>query len=66
VPGLTEARLISPLVDRARLPVNVMMMGDLRAIKDVAALGVSRASYGPKPYFRFLADFKKAHADISS
>ncbi|WP_310622347.1 isocitrate lyase/PEP mutase family protein [Flexibacterium corallicola] len=65
VPGLTEIGLISRVVDTAKLPVNVMMMGDLRSIKDVAALGVSRASYGPGPYLQFLADLKKAHADIS-
>ncbi len=60
VPGLTDAKLISRVVDGASLPVNVMMIGDLKSIKDVAALGVSRASYGPGPFFEFLANLKKA------
>ncbi|PID64080.1 MAG: phosphonomutase [Gammaproteobacteria bacterium] len=62
VPGLTESSLISRIVDGAKLPVNVLMMGELKAIRDVAALGVSRASYGPGPFRRFLADFRKAYA----
>lgn len=62
VPGLTDFALISRIVEAASLPVNVMMMGDLTAIKDVASLGVSRASYGPAPFFQHLADLKKAHA----
>ncbi len=60
VPGLTKAPLISRVVDAAKLPVNVLMMGELKTVSDVAALGVSRASYGPGPFRRFLADFRKA------
>ena len=64
VPGLTEAELISQVVDNTRLPVNVMMMGDLARIDDVASIGVSRVSYGPGPYLKFVAALKQAHADI--
>lgn len=64
VPGLTDARLISEVIDTASLPVNVMMMGELKSIKDVASLGVSRASYGPGPFFDFLANLKKAYTAI--
>jgi len=60
VPGLTDARLISAVTEKARLPVNVMMMGDLKSIKEVASLGVSRASYGPGPFFEFLFNLKAA------
>lgn len=64
VPGLTETALIARVVETARLPINVMMMGDLSAIKGVAALGVSRASYGPRPFLQHLANLKKAYADL--
>ncbi|MDD7910963.1 isocitrate lyase/phosphoenolpyruvate mutase family protein [Pseudovibrio exalbescens] len=66
IPGLTETALISRVVDAATLPVNVMMIGDLTSVKDVAALGVSRASFGPAPFIQFLADFKKAYAGVVS
>ncbi|WP_343294137.1 isocitrate lyase/phosphoenolpyruvate mutase family protein [Ruegeria sp. ANG-R] len=65
VPGLTEASLILQVADAASLPVNVMMMGDLAAVDDVASMGVSRVSYGHGPYLQFLADLKKAYADAS-
>jgi 2-methylisocitrate lyase-like PEP mutase family enzyme len=64
VPGLTNAQLISEVTEKASLPVNVMMTGELKSIKDVASLGVSRASYGPGPFFEFLANLKKAYTAI--
>lgn len=66
VPGLTETALISRFVETAALPVNVMMIGELTSVKDVAALGVSRASFGPVPFIQFLADFKTAHTVVVS
>lgn len=60
IPGLTDSVLISQVTAKAKLPVNVMMMGELKSIKDVAAAGVSRASYGPVPFFEFLANLKAA------
>lgn len=60
VPGLTDARLIVEVTDKASLPINVMMMEELSSIKEVASLGVSRASYGPGPFFEFLANLKTA------
>lgn len=56
VPGLTDAALIKRVVDRVDLPVNVMMMGGLTSVSAVAALGVSRASYGPAPYMSAVDD----------
>ena len=64
VPGLTDTRLISEVTEKAGLPVNIMMMGELKSIKDIASLGVSRASYGPGPFFESLADLKKAYTTI--
>ena len=56
VPGLTDLALIEEICNAAHLPVNVMMMGDLNSIEEVAALGVSRASFGPGPYFAAMDD----------
>jgi 2-methylisocitrate lyase-like PEP mutase family enzyme len=50
VPGLTDKALIRKICEKAALPVNVMMTVDPQAIRDVAALGVSRISLGPHPY----------------
>ncbi|MCY4180236.1 MAG: isocitrate lyase/phosphoenolpyruvate mutase family protein [Litoreibacter sp.] len=60
VPGLTDTGLISKVNEIASLPINVMMMGELNSIKQVASLGVSRVSYGPGPFFEFLANVTKA------
>ncbi|MGC3940554.1 isocitrate lyase/PEP mutase family protein [Roseobacter sp. EG26] len=64
VPGLTDTAIISHVTANAGLPVNVMMMGELKSIKDVASAGVSRASYGPGPFFEFLANLKTACTSI--
>ena len=50
VPGLTDTTLIARICKAAILPVNVMMTVDLEQVKAVAALGVSRISFGPLPY----------------
>ncbi|MFK7859587.1 MAG: isocitrate lyase/phosphoenolpyruvate mutase family protein [Granulosicoccus sp.] len=50
VPGLTQPSLIESICQNTTLPVNVMMKGELTRIGDVAALGVSRVSFGPGPY----------------
>ena len=60
VPGLTDTALLARIIETAGLPINVMMMGPLKSIKDTASLGVSRVSYGPGPFFEFLANLKKA------
>ena len=56
VPGLTDTDLIGRIVEAVQLPVNVMMSGKLQSIEAVASFGVSRASYGPGPYIRAMAD----------
>lgn len=50
VPGLTDKALIRVICEKVALPVNVMMAVDSRSIRDVAALGVARISFGPNPY----------------
>ena len=64
VPGLTDTALISHLIKKTTLPVNVMMVGELTSVKDVAALGASRISFGPRPFIQSLADLKTAHSGI--
>lgn len=65
IPGLTDLSLIKQIVDAARLPVNVMMMGDLTSIAEVAKLGVSRASYGPAPYAMAQKDLVARFMELS-
>lgn len=55
VPGLTDKSLIRSICEKVALPVNVMMTADAQAIRDVAALGVSRVSFGPHPYIGLTA-----------
>ncbi len=66
VPGLTDPQLISDVVERAKMPVNVMMMGDLQSIKDATALGVSRISYGPGPFLKAQSDLKARYQQLAS
>lgn len=50
VPGLTDNTLIRQICEEVVLSVNVMMAADPENIGDIAALGVSRISFGPNPY----------------
>jgi 2-methylisocitrate lyase-like PEP mutase family enzyme len=59
VPGLTDQTLIRDICARSSRPVNVLMRGELRAVRDVAGLGVSRISFGPAPYISALEDLTK-------
>jgi 2-methylisocitrate lyase-like PEP mutase family enzyme len=56
VPGLTELDLIGEVCKQSSLPVNVMMMGSLHSIQALKQLGVSRISFGPKPYIDAIED----------
>jgi 2-methylisocitrate lyase-like PEP mutase family enzyme len=64
IPGLTDKALIKQITAAASLPVNVMMMGDLKTPQDVTDLNVSRISYGPTPFFNALNDLKKQYNAI--
>jgi 2-methylisocitrate lyase-like PEP mutase family enzyme len=49
-PGLEDGDLISRLVEASPLPVNIMAGDRTPAVAELAARGVARVSYGPRPY----------------
>lgn len=59
VPGLTDKTLILQICEKVALPVNVMMAADPENISDVAALGVSRISFGPNPYINLTTALER-------
>lgn len=59
VPGLTDRTLIARLGEAATLPVNVMMTSDLVTFREIAALGVSRISFGPAPYMQMTSTLER-------
>lgn len=54
IPGLTQPDLIAEVCSAASLPVNLMMMGDMPPIRELAQLGIARVSLGPAPYIDAL------------
>lgn len=50
IPGLKEDALIGKICEGVALPVNVMVMDGVASTGQLAELGVSRISYGPRPY----------------
>ncbi|MEJ6392148.1 isocitrate lyase/phosphoenolpyruvate mutase family protein [Gymnodinialimonas sp. 2305UL16-5] len=62
VPGLRDPDLIRQITDAASLPVNVMLTKSGDAVAEIAALDVSRVSFGPRPYLdataRLVESFK--------
>jgi len=64
IPGLTDTVFIEKVIDGVSLPVNVMMMGGLDSIETVSKIGVSRASYGPAPYFSAMSDLTNRFNNI--
>ncbi|WP_120631753.1 isocitrate lyase/phosphoenolpyruvate mutase family protein [Ruegeria sp. EL01] len=66
VPGLTNASLIQQITEAVCLPVNVMMIGELNSVETTAKLGVSRASFGPGPYFETMDHLTKRFTSIRS
>lgn len=65
IPGLTRRDLIEKITSTVSLPVNVMMMGELSSLSDVAAMGVARASYGPGPYRIAMKDLAAQFSQLS-
>jgi len=49
-PGLVDPSLIGELVEKARLPLNIMMMQGAPDVAGLKALGVARISYAGGPY----------------
>lgn len=64
MPGLTQPALIEKAVEALPLPLNIMMMPGVPAPSELAALGVSRISYGAGPYFDAMKALKEAAAHI--
>jgi 2-methylisocitrate lyase-like PEP mutase family enzyme len=62
VPGLKDGALIDDLCRHTGLPVNIMMKEGVPSPAKLAALGVSRISYGPAP-FRTCTNALKGHAE---
>lgn len=60
VPGLKDKKLIKEICDRATLPVNVMISGDLKDIRELSDLGVARISFGPTPYIKVAGDLENS------
>ncbi len=54
VPGLVNEELIGALCAASSQPVNIMMKAGAPSISRLAALGVSRISYGPMPYIQCM------------
>jgi len=59
-PGLRDAKLISQLCEQTLLPVNIMVLPGIPSSIELAALGVSRISYGPGPYRQMIEALKVA------
>ena len=53
-PGLVDERLIAALCTASPQPVNIMMKAGAPSTSRLAALGVSRISYGPMPYVQLM------------
>jgi methylisocitrate lyase len=49
-PGLVDPVLIGRLAERSPLPLNVMVVAATPPLRELASLGVARASYGGSPY----------------
>jgi methylisocitrate lyase len=62
-PGLVDIALIARLATQSPLPLNIMV-GDVTVpVRELAATGVARLSYGPVPYLmamRALGDAARA------
>ena len=65
VPGLQDAEFIKKLCATVSLPVNIMFTPKTLSIAQLSALGVSRISYGPYPYFDMLAQLKATYTESS-
>lgn len=64
VPGLKDDALIARICEQITLPVNVMVMEGVSPTARLAALGVARVSYGPRPYRRAMDELKAAAAAL--
>lgn len=65
VPGLLDGGFIADMCETVSLPVNVMKIPGALPLKELAALGVARISYGPVPYFTAMATMTDIAKDLS-
>lgn len=63
-PGLKDPELIKAICERVDLPVNIMVMADTPSNAEMAALGVSRISYGPGPYRQAMEALKNSASEV--
>ena len=59
-PGLIDPEFIRKLCEASPLPVNILVVQNVPAIKKLADLGVARVSYGGGTYRTTMAAFKDA------
>lgn len=55
MPGLKTPELIRRASEEVSLPLNILVMPDVPAPRDLAGLGVARISYGPGPWRDMMA-----------
>lgn len=65
VPGLTGGDEITQMVEKAPLPINVMMEPGFDTPADAAALGVARVSFGGMPYARAQSNLAKRFSQLA-
>ncbi|MNW25592.1 Carboxyvinyl-carboxyphosphonate phosphorylmutase [compost metagenome] len=62
VPGLCNEKYIETLCQQSPIPVNVMISPESPSLQRLAAIGVARISYGPRPYMLVMDALKEASA----
>ncbi len=60
MPGLVDKKLIGRLVAAVPLPLNIMVTDQSPPLKELAGLGVARASHGPRPYRQMMQALEQA------
>jgi len=58
-PGLSDPALIAELCEFSSLPVNIMINDLTPPVVQLAELGVSRISFGPRPYCELMARLRE-------
>ncbi len=60
VPGLKDTVIIQKLTTLSPLPINIMVTSDTPTLKQLAAFGIARISYGPGPYRQMMDALQEA------
>lgn len=58
IPFANDEKLIGDICEKAKVPINVMIMPDSPSISRLAELGVARISYGPGPWMAAMLAFE--------